>query len=44
MHAEPQQGSLTGQRFTIRQKVIRLIGAAFYIFDETGLEVGYCKE
>ncbi len=44
MNAAPEPASLKGQRFTIRQKVVRLLGAAFFLYDEAGLEIGYCKQ
>lgn len=33
-----------GERYTIRQKVFKVFGAAFHIYDESGVVIGYCKQ
>jgi len=32
------------ERFTIRQKVFKIFGAAFHIYDQSGNVIGYCKQ
>ncbi len=33
-----------GERYTIRQKVFKLLGNAFHIYDAEGQVIGYCKQ
>lgn len=33
-----------GESYTIRRKVLKLLGAAFHIYDAQGRVVGYCKQ
>ncbi|MEM1072146.1 MAG: hypothetical protein AAGB48_00630 [Planctomycetota bacterium] len=33
-----------GERYTIRQKIIKIFGAAFHIYDAEGSIIGYCKQ
>ena len=33
-----------GERYTIRRKVLRLLGNSFHVFDERGEIVGYCNQ
>lgn len=33
-----------GERFTIRQKILKIFGAAFHIYDEHGKVIGYSKQ
>lgn len=33
-----------GESYTIRRKVLKLLGAAFHIYNPDGLVVGYCKQ
>jgi uncharacterized protein YxjI len=33
-----------GERYTIRQKVFKIFGAAFHIYDNSGVVIGYCKQ
>ncbi len=32
------------ERYTIRQQILRIFGAGFFIFDAQGVEVGYCAQ
>lgn len=32
------------ERFTIRQKVFKIFGAAFHVYDQNGHVIGYCKQ
>ncbi|MFG0258092.1 MAG: hypothetical protein ACF8GE_09345 [Phycisphaerales bacterium JB043] len=34
----------SGETFTIRRKVLKIVGAGFHIYDATGTLVGYCKQ
>ena len=33
-----------GERYTIRQKILKIFGAAFHIYDAKGEVIGYCKQ
>lgn len=33
-----------GERYTIRQKILKIFGAAFHIYDAEGSVIGYCKQ
>jgi len=33
-----------GEKYTIRRKVLKLLGAAFHVYDAEGKVVGYCKQ
>ena len=33
-----------GERYTIRQKILKIFGAAFHIYDDQGTVIGYCKQ
>lgn len=35
---------LPGEQYTIRRKVLKIFGAAFHIYDERGLVIGFCKQ
>lgn len=37
-------GSEAGERYTVRQKIWKLLGNAFHIYGEHGELVGYCKQ
>ncbi|MEL7484705.1 MAG: hypothetical protein AAFN41_10150 [Planctomycetota bacterium] len=33
-----------GEQYTIRQKILKIFGAAFHIYDAEGEVIGYCKQ
>ncbi len=33
-----------GEQYTIRQKILKIFGAAFHIYDAEGNVIGYCKQ
>ncbi|MGP1272558.1 MAG: hypothetical protein ACTS22_04435 [Phycisphaerales bacterium] len=33
-----------GERYTIRQKIFKIFGEAFHIYDDQGTVIGYCKQ
>lgn len=34
----------SGEKYTIRRKVLKIFGAAFHIYDAQGQVIGYCKQ
>lgn len=45
--ASPKRGAFNirpGESYTIRRKVLKLLGAAFHIYNPDGQIVGYCKQ
>ncbi len=37
-------GAAPGEQYTIRQKIFKIFGASFYIYDARGDVLGYCKQ
>ena len=33
-----------GEQFTVRRKVLKILGASFHVFDESGQVVAYCQQ
>ncbi len=34
----------SNEKYTIRRKVFKILGAAFHVYDENGSVIGYCKQ